>query len=269
MCGEFDLDQRPAIPATPNRANILRAFLIGTPIGLKTDLTHSQQTRKYFLIGTIRSTFTSAPQPTHHSPRTNTSLLSLLPTDPGAPFAEDPKRLAHRRLSSLTMRHALINEPHDKRNYTQQNNCENNRERPENPRPCFSCSDPLYGVAQRETGSDRAERCKPEGGHKSVQLCRSLASMPQTINSREQHRQDVNNRNEIRNPQADSAQHKFNPQIVLSPACGWPADRHVSTLPSQLCEPRNAVNALKTAARNAAIPHTRISSCTHRAMSSE
>jgi hypothetical protein len=62
MCGEFDLDQRPAIPATPNRANILRAFLIGTPIGLKTDLTHSQETRKYFLIGTIRPTLTPAPR---------------------------------------------------------------------------------------------------------------------------------------------------------------------------------------------------------------
>src|SRR5277367_5038149 len=67
MCGEFDLDQRPAIPATPNRANILRAFLIGTPIGLETDLTHSQQTRKYFLIGTIRPTLTPAPLPTRRS----------------------------------------------------------------------------------------------------------------------------------------------------------------------------------------------------------
>src|SRR5271167_380081 len=39
----------------------LRAFLIGTPFRLKSDLTHSQQTRKHFLIGTIRSKFISVP----------------------------------------------------------------------------------------------------------------------------------------------------------------------------------------------------------------
>ena len=49
----------------------LRALLIGTPIRLEIDLTHSQQTRKHFLIGTIRPTSTPAPLPTHH--------LSLIP----------------------------------------------------------------------------------------------------------------------------------------------------------------------------------------------
>src|SRR5271154_2960643 len=44
----------------------LRAFLIGTAIRLKSDLTHSQQTRKHFLIGTIDPTSTSAPLLTHH-----------------------------------------------------------------------------------------------------------------------------------------------------------------------------------------------------------
>jgi len=44
----------------------LRAFLIGTAIRLETDLTHSQQTRKHFLIGTIRSTFASVPPLTHY-----------------------------------------------------------------------------------------------------------------------------------------------------------------------------------------------------------
>ena len=84
MCGEFDLDQRPAIPATPNRANILRALLIGTPIGLETDLTHSQQTRKYFLIGTIRPTLTPAPRFTYH--------LSLITRYCLAPFLFDTNK---------------------------------------------------------------------------------------------------------------------------------------------------------------------------------
>jgi len=44
----------------------LRAFLIGTPFRLKSDLTHSQQTRKHFLIGTIRPTLAPAPLSTHH-----------------------------------------------------------------------------------------------------------------------------------------------------------------------------------------------------------
>ena len=42
------------------------ALLIGTPIRLKSDLTHSQQTRKHFLIGTIRPTLAPAPLSTHH-----------------------------------------------------------------------------------------------------------------------------------------------------------------------------------------------------------
>jgi len=45
---------------------LLRALLIGTRSRLERDLTHSQQTRKDFLIGTIRPTFASAPLFTHH-----------------------------------------------------------------------------------------------------------------------------------------------------------------------------------------------------------
>jgi hypothetical protein len=67
MCAEFPLDQRPKIPTTPNRAKILHAFPIGAPIRLEIDLTRSQQTRKHYLIGTIRPTSTFAPHPTHHS----------------------------------------------------------------------------------------------------------------------------------------------------------------------------------------------------------
>jgi hypothetical protein len=67
MCGDFDLEQRPAVPTTLNRAKILYAFLIGTPIRLEIELTHSQQTRKHFLIGTIRPTLAPAPLSTHHS----------------------------------------------------------------------------------------------------------------------------------------------------------------------------------------------------------
>jgi hypothetical protein len=67
MCGEFNLDQRPAVPTTLNRAKILHPLLIGTPIRLKMELTHSQQTRKHFLIGTIRPTLAPAPLSTPHS----------------------------------------------------------------------------------------------------------------------------------------------------------------------------------------------------------
>jgi hypothetical protein len=55
----------------------------------------------------------------------------------------------------------------------------------------------------------------------------------------------------------------------LSPAYGWPTDSHVSTIPSQRYEPRNAVHAMKAAAGTAAITHTAISSCTDRANHSE
>jgi hypothetical protein len=41
-------------------------FLIGTPSRLEIELTRSQQTRKHFLIGTIRPTFTSVPPLTRH-----------------------------------------------------------------------------------------------------------------------------------------------------------------------------------------------------------
>ena len=43
------------------------AFLIATAKLLEIKLTHSQQTRKHFLIRTIRPTFTSVPLLTHHS----------------------------------------------------------------------------------------------------------------------------------------------------------------------------------------------------------
>jgi hypothetical protein len=46
---------------------------------LEIDLTHSQQTRKYFLIGTIRPTFTAAPLLIHRvSPITHHCLTSFL-----------------------------------------------------------------------------------------------------------------------------------------------------------------------------------------------
>ena len=74
----LETDLTPAVPI-PNAFLIagvcptffspapLPAILIGTPIRLKADLTHSQQTRKHFLIGTIRPTLTPAPLSTHHS----------------------------------------------------------------------------------------------------------------------------------------------------------------------------------------------------------
>src|SRR5271163_4176718 len=52
----------PQQPASPP----LRAFLIGTANLLEIDLTRSQQTRKHFLIGTIRPTLTSAPHRARH-----------------------------------------------------------------------------------------------------------------------------------------------------------------------------------------------------------
>src|SRR5271170_915778 len=52
----------PQQPASPP----LRAFLIGIASLLEIDLTRSQQTRKHFLIGTIRPTLTSAPHRARH-----------------------------------------------------------------------------------------------------------------------------------------------------------------------------------------------------------
>ena len=77
MRGEFDLDQRPAVPTAPNRAKILRTFLIGTPSRLEIDLTRSQSAKIPFLIGTICPIFFRAPRfppITRHS-----SLVSASP----------------------------------------------------------------------------------------------------------------------------------------------------------------------------------------------
>ena len=84
MRGEFALDRRLAVPTTTNRAKILRAFLIATAKLLEIELTHSQQTRKHFLIGTIRPTFTSAPLPIHY--------LSLIAHHRLTPFLFDTNK---------------------------------------------------------------------------------------------------------------------------------------------------------------------------------
>src|SRR5580704_3309066 len=68
------------------------------------------------------------------------------------------------------MKYKVINQERDKTNCGKQNNPENNRQRPENPRPRLWFSDVLYGVVQRESRSDCANRSKKEGGHKSVAL---------------------------------------------------------------------------------------------------
>jgi len=98
----------------------------------------------------------------------------------------------------------VINQERDKSNCGEQNNRENSCNRPEDPRPRFSFSDVLNGVVQRECRSDRANRSKKEGGHKSVTL-RPTASMLETVNGRKQNRQEVKACDEIRNCQAEFA----------------------------------------------------------------
>ena len=81
----LETDLTPAVPI-PNAFLIagvcptffspapLPAILIGTPIRLKADLTHSQQTRKHFLIATKFDT--SAPHFTNHDRRIAPFLFS-------------------------------------------------------------------------------------------------------------------------------------------------------------------------------------------------
>ena len=71
MCGEFDLDQRPAVPNhPPPRQNLvrLRAFLITTPKLLEFELSHSQKEKtfsnRYYLSRFFAKHVPAAP---HHS----------------------------------------------------------------------------------------------------------------------------------------------------------------------------------------------------------
>jgi hypothetical protein len=69
----------------------------------------------------------------------------------------------------------------------------------------MSFSDLLNGVDQRECRSYSADGNKSEGGHKSIALTRSFASMAEAVDRRQQNRQEIDGGNEIRNCEAKSA----------------------------------------------------------------
>jgi hypothetical protein len=110
-------------------------------------------------------------------------------------------------MTEAAMKCRLINHPPDKGNCGEQNNRENNRQRPENPRPRLSFSDLLYRVVQREGRSDCAQRSKKERRHKTIQV-RPRTSMLKTVNTRQKNQQNVNDGNEIRNCEAYFAQNR-------------------------------------------------------------
>jgi len=80
--------------------------------------------------------------------------------------------------------------------------------------PGIMFSDVLNRVAQRENRRYRAQRSQHERRHESVAFARPPASSFQTIDSGQHNQNDIKSRNEIRNPEAQSPQHKF---IFLNP----------------------------------------------------
>jgi len=103
------------------------------------------------------------------------------------------------------MKTCVINQEPDQCDYTNENEGENNCQRPENPGPALSFSDVLYGIVQRESGCDCANRSKKEGRHKSIAVTSTLAAMLETIERRQQDGQEIKDCNEIRNCEAYSA----------------------------------------------------------------
>jgi hypothetical protein len=100
---------------------------------------------------------------------------------------------------------SLVDHPRDQSNYSEENYRENYRKRPESPGPPSSFSNVLYGVAQCESRGNGAARSEKEGGHKSVELTRSPASVLVAVETRPQDRKDVNDRNEVHNSEDYSA----------------------------------------------------------------
>jgi len=98
-----------------------------------------------------------------------------------------------------TMECSLVDHPRDQGDYSDENNRETYCKRPENPGPRLSFSNVLYGVAQCESRGNCAARSEKEGGHKSIELTRSPASVLVAVETRQQDREDVNDRNEVRN----------------------------------------------------------------------
>ena len=132
-------------------------------------------------------------------------------------------------MTEAAMKCRLINHPPDKGNCGEQNNRENNRQRPENPRPRLSFSDLLYRVVQREGRSDCAQRSKKERRHKTIQV-RPRTSMLKTVNTRQKNQQNVNDGNEIRNCEAYFAQNRHLIFVGVQTATlaqgrtgGWPS----------------------------------------------
>jgi hypothetical protein len=97
---------------------------------------------------------------------------------------------------------SLVNHPRDESDDSKQNNSENNGQRPEDPGPRVSFSNVLYGVPQGESRGNCARRSEKKGGHKSIELTRSLASGLVAVETRQEYRKEVNGSNKVRNSQA-------------------------------------------------------------------